>query len=229
MIPPKVILQRFEVTTGKPRLEDTEKSIKYILQDQDLGLRLGKYIHNRRFVIGQTWFGNYLSHFDFNFLFTKGDDNFRHHIEGMGMLYLFELPLFLFGIYFLVKNKNKESAFILAWLLLGPLAAIPAHPNPHANRSLPMIIPLEIISAYAFFQIFSNKFFFKKIFLSAYTGWIILSVGLYIHNYFTHYPFNKADFWQYGYKEAVVESEKVKNQYEKTSLCLLAFQYKIRS
>ena len=218
LIPPKVILQRFEVTTGKPRLEDTEKSIKYILQDQDLGLRLGKYIHNRRFVIGQTWFGNYLSHFDFNFLFTKGDDNFRHHIEGIGMLYLFELPLFLFGIYFLVKNKNKESAFILAWLLLGPLAAIPAHPNPHANRSLPMIIPLEIISAYAFFQIFSNKFFFKKIFLSAYTGWIILSVGLYIHNYFTHYPFNKADFWQYGYKEAVVESEKVKNQYEKINI-----------
>src|SRR3990167_476468 len=97
LIPPRVILQRFEVTTGRPRLEDIEKSIKFILQDQNLELRFGRYIHNRRFVIGQTWFGNYLSHFDFNFLFTKGDDNFRHHIENMGMVYLFQLPLILYG------------------------------------------------------------------------------------------------------------------------------------
>src|SRR3990167_11285024 len=218
LIPPKVILQRFEVTTGRPRLEDIEKSIKFILQDRNLELRFGRYIHNRRFVIGQTWFGNYLSHFDFNFLFTKGDDNFRHHIGNMGMVYLFQLPLILYGVFLLVKNRNKTSAFLLAWLLIAPIPATPAVPNPHGNRSLPMDPALQIISAYALVSIFSNKFFFKKIFLSAYNGWIILSVGLYIHNYFTHYPFNKADFWQYGYKEAVVESEKVKNQYEKINI-----------
>ena len=218
LIPPKVILQRFEVTTGRPRLEDIEKSIKFILQDQDRGSTLGKYIHNRRFVIGQTWFGNYLSHFNFNFLFTKGDDNFRHHIEGMGMLYLFELPLFTYGIYQLFKKRNKSTIFILLWLLIAPIAASPATPNPHGNRALPMIIALEIISAYAIVAIFSQKFLGRKVFIWIFFLWVILSFGLYLHNYWSHYPYDKADFWQYGYSQAVQESEKIKDQYERINI-----------
>lgn len=215
LIPPKVILQRFEVTTGRPKLEDIEKSIKFIYQDWDANFPLAKIIHNRRFIIGQTYFGNYLSHFDFNFLFTKGDDNFRHHIQDMGMLYLFEFPLVVFGIYNLIKNKTKSTLFILSWLLIAPIAATPAVPNPHANRSLPMVIALEIISAYAVMQIASQKFPFKKQLLWLLALAIALSSFVYIHNYFVHYPVEKASFWQYGYKEAVIESEKYKGSFSK--------------
>ncbi|OGE09084.1 hypothetical protein A3I53_01225 [Candidatus Curtissbacteria bacterium RIFCSPLOWO2_02_FULL_40_13b] len=218
LIPPRVILQRFEVTTGRPRLEDIEKSIKFILQDQNLELRFGRYIHNRRFVIGQTWFGNYLSHFDFNFLFTKGDDNFRHHIGNMGMVYLFQLPLILYGVFLLVKNRNKTSAFLLAWLLIAPIPATPAVPNPHGNRSLPMDPALQIISAYALVSIFSIKFLFKRHVQYFYILWIGISVIVYLHNYWRHYPYDKADFWQYGYKEAVLEAEKFKDQFEKINI-----------
>jgi len=218
LIPPKVILQRFEVTTGRPRLEDIEKSIKFILEDQERGSKLGKYIHNRRFVIGQTWFGNYLSHFDFNFLFTKGDDNFRHHIGNIGMVYLFQFPLVLYGIFLLVRNRNKTSAFLLAWLLIAPIPATPAVPNPHGNRSLPMDPALQIISAYALVSIFSMEFLLKKPVQYFYILWIGVSIIVYLHNYWRHYPYDKADFWQYGYKEAVLESEKIKNQYTKINV-----------
>ena len=218
LIPPKVILQRFEVTTGRPRLEDIEKSIKFILQDQERGSNLGKYIHNRRFVIGQTWLGNYLSHFDFNFLFTQGDDNFRHHIEGMGMLYLFQLPLVFYGLFLLIKNRNKTSAFLLAWLLIAPIPATPAVPNPHGNRSLPMDPALQIISAYALVLIFSMRFPFRKVLLSIFSLWIGISIITYLHNYWSHYPYDKADFWHFGYKEAVFESEKLKDQYQKINI-----------
>lgn len=215
LIPPKVILQRFEVTTGRPKLEDIEKSIKFILQDREVEFPLANIIHNRRFVIGQTYFGNYLSHFDFNFLFTKGDDNFRHHIQDIGMLYLFELPLFVLGIYYLTKNRTKGALFVLSWLLIAPIAATPAVPNPHANRSLPMIIALELISAYAIFQIASKRLPYKKYFLAISAAIISISAVVYIHNYFIHYPVEKASFWQYGYKEAVIESQKYKDQFQK--------------
>lgn len=218
LIPPKVILQRFEVTTGRPRLEDIEKSIKFILQDQERGSKIGNYIHNRRLVIGQTYVGNYLAHFDFNFLFTKGDDNFRHHIDGMGMLYLFQFPLVIYGIYLLVKNRNKSSVFLLAWLVIAPIPATPAVPNPHANRSLPMDTVFQIISAYALVVIFGQKFKLKRLFLYGLLFWIITSLAIYFHNYWSHYPFDKASFWQYGYREASVESEKIKDQYEKINI-----------
>lgn len=219
LIPPKVILQRFEVTTGRPKLEDIEKSIKLILQDQADGLSFGKIIHNRRFVIAQTYFGNYLSHFDLNFLFTKGDDNFRHHIQNMGMLYLFELPLVLLGLYLLVKNKDKAAIFILLWLLIAPVAASPATPNPHANRSLPLIIALEITAAYATVSLYySSNFRFKKIILLTFSLFTISSFFVYLHNYYIHYPQEKAEFWQFGYKEAAIESEKLKDKYQKVNV-----------
>ena len=215
LIPPKVILQRFEVTTGRPRLEDIEKSIKFILQDREIGFPLGQIIHNRRFVIGQSYFGNYLSHFDFNFLFTKGDDNFRHHIQDMGMLYLFELPLFIFGIYHLLINRSRSALLVLFWLLAAPIAASPATPNPHGNRSLPMIIALELISAYALVTIFSKKFAFKKLLSIAAVLVILISFLVYLENYWFHYPYEKASFWQYGYSQAVLEAEKYKSEFDK--------------
>lgn len=218
LIPPRVILQRFEITTGRPRLEDIEKSIKFILQDQDLGLKFGRFIHNRRLVIGQSYFGNYLSHFDFNFLFTKGDDNFRHHIDGIGMLYFFELPLFLLGIYLILKNKSKAGIFILTWLLIAPIPASPAVPNPHANRSLQMVIAFELINAYALIFLLSQKHSLTRIVKSFLLVWLVASVAMYLHNYWRHYPYDKADFWQYGYKEAVLEAEKFKDQFEKINI-----------
>ena len=215
LIPPKVILQRFEVTTGRPKLEDIEKSIKFILQDQEIGLDLGKYIHNRRFVIAQSYLGNYLSHFDFNFLFTKGDDNFRHHIGDMGMLYLFEFPLVLYGIYHFARFRTKATIFVLLWLLIAPVAATPATPNPHANRSLPLIVGLELIAAYSLVSIFSLKIPLQKYVFLFTTAWIMLSFIIYLHNYYSHYPYEKASFWQFGYNQAVQESEKLRDQYEK--------------
>lgn len=215
-IPPKVIIARFQVTTGRPRLEDIDKSIKF--QYQDNLSKFSKIIHNRRLIISQTLFDNYLSHFSFNFLFTQGDDNLRHHIGRMGMLYLFELPLILFGVFSLLKNKNQSTIFVLTWLLIAPIAATPATPNPHANRALPMIIPLIIISSYSLTKVLKARFYFKNILCYFYLFWIVWSFFSYIHNYFIHYPFEKAAFWQYGYRQAVEESEKIKNDYDKINV-----------
>ena len=218
LVPPKVILQRFEVTTGRPRFEDVTKSVKLIFEHQKLGLPFGNLVHNRRLVFGQTWTGNYLSHFDFNFLFAKGDDNFRHHIDGMGVVYLFEMPLILVGLYHIIKRRNRALVFVLIWLLLAPIAAVPAHPNPHGNRSLPMIIALEIIAAYALITVFSQQFKYKQFAAFAFLSWVTVSTVLYLHNYWTHYPVEKTDFWQYGYREAAIESQKLKDQYVKINI-----------
>jgi len=212
-IPPKVILQRFEATTGRPKLEDIEKSIKFIHEDNNS--KLSKYIHNRRVVIGQTYISNYLSHFDMNFLFTKGDDNMRHHIDNMGMLYIFELPLLILASYRLLKDKRKEFIFILIWLIIAPIAATPATPNPHGNRSLPMIIAFELISAYGLILLANSKTNFRKIIIYGFTFWIVLSFFVYLDNYWKHYPYDMASFWQFGYKEAAQETIKHKDEFNK--------------
>lgn len=60
---------------------------------------------------------NYLSHFSPNFLFLKGDPNPRSQIPGHGQLYLFEIPLILFGLVAIIKSKKILYFLPLATLL----------------------------------------------------------------------------------------------------------------
>lgn len=216
--PQEVIIQRFETTTASSTLDDIAKSIKFIRQDQDAHFPLGNIIDNRRVVIAKTYLTNYLSHFGLNFLFIKGDDNFRHHVGGMGMLYLFELPLLIFGVIKLTGEKNKAKYFVFAWLLISPIAAAPASPSPHAVRSLPMIIALGTISAFGLIYFLSIKFRGKVLLTAALIGWMTLSVLIYLENYWRHYPYDFASFWQFGYSQAAAGSEKIKDKYQKINV-----------
>ena len=211
--PTKEIFKRLEVASNNSTVQNLEKS--ELLKDQDNHSVLSKIQHNRRVILFQSYFNNYISHFDINFLFLKGDGNFRHHIQDMGLLYLFELPLILFGIYNLVKTNNKNALFILLWLIIAPIAAAPADPAPHANRALPMVIAFEIISAYGVVSLLKNNYLYKKSATLVFGAVACFFVLTYIHNYYKHYPLEKAEFWQFGYKEAVIETIKYEKQYSK--------------
>jgi len=67
---------------------------------------LDRVIHNKRVLYILSWGQKYLSHFDPNFLFLKGDEVPRSKSPDMGQLYLIELPLIFFGLLYLFKNKN---------------------------------------------------------------------------------------------------------------------------
>jgi len=215
--PKEAIFQRYETTTQKSRIENIDESIRFILQDRNSNIPFSNIIHNRRLVITNSFLANYFSHFDFNFLFTEGDNNFRHHVENMGLLYIFQLPFFIYGIYLLIKAKMKEAIFILGWFLFAPIPASFGDAVPHAVRSLTMVVPIQVITAYALANLYKTVRF-KKVFIALSS--IILGISLlpYLHNYYYHYVFDKASWWQYGYQEAVLESEKLKNQFEKINV-----------
>ncbi len=209
------ITQRYTTATSELRREEAEKSINYMEQDKTANFPFENIIHNRRVFTSLTVLDNYLWHFDFNFLFTKGDDNLRHHIQGQGMFYLWQLPFVVFGIYQLIKKRTRESLFIFAWLLIAPLAAAPARPSPHAVRSLAMVIPLTIIIAYSISALVNKKTLVSKVILALTLVIGIFSFISYEHDYFVHYPLENSSSWQYGYSIAAAETEKLKDQYEK--------------
>ena len=65
-------------------------------QDENNHDKIGLLLDNRRFVYVLPIISGYISHFDPNWLFISGDI-YRHHAPGMGILYLFEIPLILIG------------------------------------------------------------------------------------------------------------------------------------
>ena len=217
LMPKEAVSQRFESITLTSYTEDVEKSVELIKQDQLINFPWTNLLHNRRVIIGLRYVKNYFANFDPNFLFTKGDDNFRHHIENMGMLYLWQLPLVLAGLYFLIKERSKTSIFLIAWLLLSPTAATPSNASPHALRDLTTVIPLTVISAIGFTNLLKNLHN-NKIFIVFSLFTFHFSLFTYLHNYYVHYPRDFASFWQYGYLDAAKKTEELKDQYTKIKI-----------
>ena len=187
----------------------------------------------------KTLFLTYINHFSYDFLFSKGDIDFPGHfitrfsVRGMGQLYLFQLPLLIFGFFLLVKNIRKFSYQILfLWFLLYPLGSTLIGTDgggPFAFRSIIGVIPFQILSALALVSLL--KFLIKKIplkhplLLKSALGILILflfsfSFKNYLHLYFVEYPLYSSDFWgwQFGPREVMQYFLSVKDNYDQLYL-----------
>lgn len=165
---------------------------------------------------------NYLQYFSFDFLFFRGDQIARHGVEKMGNLYFFSIPLLLIGFFQLLKLPQRKPKLILfSWLFLAPMAAAFTNPSPHSLRSLNIIIPLEIISAFGLWVIIKwLKTFLKSslLFIPSY-GLIMLTITYfflsYLHLYFSHYPKTASLAWQGGNKEMAQSVLHQENNFDK--------------
>lgn len=213
LAPRDAISKRFQTTTLESRVNEVKESIYFQNQDEEAHLPLGNIVHNRRIFSSQAIVDNYLWHFDLNYLFLKGDDNFRHHIEGMGMLYFWQLPFVIYGIYLAVSSRTKGLIFVLAWLLIVPIAASPTRPAPHAIRSLAMVIPLTFLTAMALVSLLAGIKRFRIIVIAFFTLIAGFALASYLHSYYTHYPLEHASDWQYGYNDAAKFTSEVEDRY----------------
>lgn len=208
--PTQAISQRFQETSSKSQIKDINTSIKFI--EEDNSSFPAKIIHNRRITILQGYLQHYMANLDINYLFIKGDDNLRHHLDNMGMLYLIQLPFLLYGLFIVIKEKSKPIVFILAWLLLSPIAAAPTDVAPHAIRSYTLVVALEIVIALAIVDIY-NKIKWKKTYLIVIVCGFCLTFFTYLENYYIHYSYDNSTWWQFGYLNAVTKTQELKNQY----------------
>lgn len=187
-----------------------------MVQDEKVGLGIvGKILHNRRFVYLPILIDNYLSHFRPTFLFMTADLE-RHHAPEMGLLYLWDLPFIITGIYFLIKNKFAKSSkiIVLWWFLISPVAAAVTWGVPHSLRSeifLPTFQIFAAISVYTLYT-YSKR---KKLFATLCAITLLVNFAFYLHQYYVHMPYDFSKYWLYGRKQAVAFTEQNKSSYQR--------------
>jgi 4-amino-4-deoxy-L-arabinose transferase-like glycosyltransferase len=209
--------------------EILKTQVQDINRDNANGDRLGALLDNRRTTYAKTIIGGYLSHFDINWLFVTGDIE-RHHAPGVGLIYLFELPLIFFGIYSLLFRgfSKKTKLIIFGWLLLAPVPASITAGVPHAVRTLNFLPTWQILSAIGIinflilikkldlrFKIYDlRKFSYVLIFIS-FILFTSVNIAYYLNQYFVQLNYYDSADWQYGYKQAVEESKLLGSKYSK--------------
>lgn len=179
-------------------------------QKEDEG-KLVLIFHHPWLVYSQIIAQNYFDHFNLQFLFLEGDGIGRHSAVGMGLLYYWELPFLLVGIYYLVKNKQSANKILFSWLFVAPLASALTTQTPHAVRSL-LILPIpQIITGYGL--IHSIKTLKKHWYLLVFIGLLVfINVFYYLNLYYIHTPIERSQDWQYGYKQLVEKVSSLKDE-----------------
>lgn len=218
---------RFGSVTILNAQERLGESIRNIRDDQNRRDFLGSLTHNRRIIFGRDILSGYIDHFNFNFLFLNGDAADRHHAVGMGMLYLWDLPFIIIGIYLLIKKRDKSSLVVLCWFIVAPLASALTKATPHAVRALLYLPTYQIFASYGLFALNSylktrsgpKMAVMGKVMLVLF---LVLNISYYLHSYYIHTPKTYAVAWQYGYKEVFGEIAKVEDGYSKV---VFTYQY----
>lgn len=144
-----------------------------------------------------TFFENYLSHFNPDFLLFNGDRNFRSQQSKTGQIYFLDLVLLFLGIIFILRKKNKLIFLPLALFLIGPFPASLFKESPHALRSLSIAPFICIIAAFGV-QYLQKKI--SKIYILAVLVYVLF-FGNYFGKFISGYSIKSSADWQYAYKQ----------------------------
>lgn len=202
--------------TTKLLSNNTEK----LERDRKNGNQIGVILDNRRFEYLKAFASGYLSHFEPNWLFIRGDE-LRHQPPYMGHLYLFEIPLILVGLYVLLFSKveRRIKIFILGYVLISPIPAAVTYDVPHGVRTLNMLPAPQILSAIGFLYLFTTlrkAWLLIKVPVYLITILIImLNITYYLNQYFVQMNLYYSKAWQYGWAEAVNEAQKAQDKFDK--------------
>lgn len=184
---------------------------------------LGVVLNNRRVEYTKIIIGNYLSHFDLNWLFVRGDLA-RHHAPFFALFYHWEFIFLLVGLYsFIFGNFSRKTKYlILSWFLLAPVPAAVTFGVPHTLRTLNFLptwqifIALGVIASFLFIK--NLKFKKIKLFypvLGLYLLFMAFDTSFYLNQYFVQQNYYYALDWQYGWKEAADYIKENEGKYEK--------------
>ncbi len=169
-------------------------------------------INASKSAINVNFIGNYLSHFNPDFLFLNGDKNPRSQQLGFGQLYWLDLPLFILGLLYMYKKKNRMMWFIIVPLLLAPIPASLTSEAPHALRSIVLAPFLAYISALGI--LFLSQFLKTRYIIGLILIIYLSLFGNYYYHFLTGYASYSSKDWQIGYKEIFTRYKPQFNNFE---------------
>jgi hypothetical protein len=186
-----------------------EGAINFLNQsrgESSLPVFLTNLIYNRYSYFAFEFVKHYLSHFSPQFLFISGGDNYQFSVQNIGLMYALEAPFLIFGLWRIRKYPSAARMFI-SWVLLAPIPAAITRESPHVLRSIFMLGGLQAITALGmvdFIYSLRKRWGVREFWVVGGISLLLLANSwFYFQDYFTQYPKEYSQSWQYGYKQAI--------------------------
>lgn len=179
---------------------------------------LGKVIDNRRNLYGNLFITSYLSHLNPVWLFTNGGDE-QFKIPEIGLLHIFEFPLIIIGLFYLIRTDSinkKNKLFILGWFFVSILPGAITNGYPHAMRIFQILPIFSILSGLGLYQVLKfpkRKYLRYGVYFMVVTV-IGYSLMTFYHEYFVNFPRENAKQFQYGINEAYKYAQNNEDKYD---------------
>ena len=91
----------------------------------------------------------YVSYFSPRYLFSIGNADPKSSYPGLATFFIWQLPFYLIGLYFLIKDKklNPLRSIVILLLLVSPLPAALTRDPYTTIRALPLVVPQTLVIA----------------------------------------------------------------------------------
>lgn len=202
----------------------SDSSLK-VIQNEVYFSKLKRYssltprlFHNKPVYIASSFVENYLSYFSIPFWFTEGGREITYSIiPGRGLLYFWMLPIVIFGVYSLFKNRQKNIHLktLLIWMFLAAIPAALTKEGYRPNRAGSFLILWEIIGAYGLVNMLKLEFKFKKIIASSFIVFSLIITGYYFEDYFFNSEITYPKAMSYGWRGAMSFVSSIQDEYDK--------------
>jgi len=162
---------------------------------------MARLVYNRPVYFTTTYIKNYLSYFSPPFFNQSHGVQTQFAIPNQNLFTVPVLFLALIGFLLVVKNNRLgHNRFLIAWLLLSPVAAATTADPPQALRPNTMIPAIIVLSAFGLVYVAK---WLKTPFIVLFTALFIFLFAGYLNLYFGDYQKTYSAAWQFGNREAI--------------------------
>lgn len=187
----------------------------FITQDSALGRQLNYITSENSFIaqflhqktVGDFSFNRYLEQFDPVYLFGSGLDLTSQGPVNMGPLLLFQLPLLLIAVFYLIQRADfTDAGKLLVFLVVIGVLPSGLTFEPHSpHRMIIVFTILNIITgigAYLLWQKIKNfRIPIKMTLIVVLITILTINVVSFLHIYFVNYSYEKSQYIQYPFKQ----------------------------
>lgn len=170
---------------------------------------INRAIYNTRMIYIMQFIDNYVKNFNLDFFFTNGSGP-------MGLLYVWELPIFFYGIYKTLLLREREKWFMLIWFFATPIVGGLTVGQPNALRTLPNALPAAFFTALglvSILKVLSQKKY--ALIASSLLSLCILFFFLrFLSIYFIYNPPRVASEWGDGHRQMAEFVKQNMNRYD---------------